>query len=217
VLGGADKFVDNISKKAVGTSGPNTSVIAAGETPLGKKALEKPSAISNQQGIKLVENKISTPRTTGKKSVKKPSAILKLQEERLAKNKSSTPPTTGKQALNKSSSSISKQEEKKITLNKTSKMPTRKRFERNSKKNPWSMTNPKRSERNTEKNPRTMVNPNYKFRKSLLSNDDLKKTAPCTRELHTFYMQRGMTNHNSFIMVALRPGTMHVLREEMNR
>jgi hypothetical protein len=48
VLTGADKFVDDISKKAVGTSRPNTSIIAPGETPLGKKALEKPSSISNQ-------------------------------------------------------------------------------------------------------------------------------------------------------------------------
>jgi hypothetical protein len=47
VLAGADKSVDDTSKKAVGTSGPNTSVIAPGETPLGKKALEKSSAISN--------------------------------------------------------------------------------------------------------------------------------------------------------------------------
>jgi hypothetical protein len=48
VLAGADKSVDDISKKVVGTFGPNTSVISSGETPLGKKALEKPSAISNQ-------------------------------------------------------------------------------------------------------------------------------------------------------------------------
>jgi hypothetical protein len=47
VLAGADKSVDDTSKKAVGTSGPNTSVIAPGETPLGKKALEKSSVISN--------------------------------------------------------------------------------------------------------------------------------------------------------------------------
>jgi hypothetical protein len=47
VLAGADKSVNDISKKAIGTSGPNTSMIASGETPLGKKALEKPSAISN--------------------------------------------------------------------------------------------------------------------------------------------------------------------------
>jgi hypothetical protein len=46
VLAGADKSVDDISKKVVGTSGPNTSVIAPGGTPLGKKVLEKPSAIS---------------------------------------------------------------------------------------------------------------------------------------------------------------------------
>jgi hypothetical protein len=62
VLAGVDKSVDDTSKKVIGTSGPNTSVIAPGETPLGKKALEKPSAISNQQGKKLAENKISTPR-----------------------------------------------------------------------------------------------------------------------------------------------------------
>jgi hypothetical protein len=72
VLVGANKSVDDILKKVVGTSGPNTSVIAPGETPLGKKALEKPSAILNQQGRKLVENKISTPRTAGKKSLEKP-------------------------------------------------------------------------------------------------------------------------------------------------
>jgi hypothetical protein len=48
VLGGADKSVDDISKKVVGTDGPNTSVIAPGEKPLGKKSLEKPSTISNQ-------------------------------------------------------------------------------------------------------------------------------------------------------------------------
>jgi hypothetical protein len=72
VLACADKSVNDISKKVVGTSGLNTSIIAPGETPLGKKALEKPSAISNQQGKKLVENKMSTPRTTGKKSLEKP-------------------------------------------------------------------------------------------------------------------------------------------------
>jgi hypothetical protein len=34
---------------------PNTSVIGPGETPLGKKAIDKPSTISNQQGKKLAE------------------------------------------------------------------------------------------------------------------------------------------------------------------
>jgi hypothetical protein len=52
-----------------------------------------------------------------------------------------------------------------------------------------------------------MVNPNYKFGKSLLSDDDLKKVAPCTRKLHTFYMQRGKLDDESSIMVALQPGT----------
>jgi hypothetical protein len=47
VLAGADKSIDDTSNKVVGTSGPNTFVIGPGETPLGKKALEKPSAISN--------------------------------------------------------------------------------------------------------------------------------------------------------------------------
>jgi hypothetical protein len=75
VLAGADKSVDDILKKVVGTSGPNTSVIAPGETTLGKKALQKASAISNQQGKKLSENKISTPLTIGKKSLEKPSAF----------------------------------------------------------------------------------------------------------------------------------------------
>jgi hypothetical protein len=61
------------------------------------------------------------------------------------------------------------------------------------------MTNPKQSESDTEKNPWAMANPNYKFGKNLLSHGDLKKAAPFTRKLQTFYMQRGM--------VALRPGT----------
>jgi hypothetical protein len=68
------------------------------------------------------------------------------------------------------------------------------------------MTNPKQCKRNTEKNPWAIVKPNYKFRKSLLINGDLKKAAPCTRML-TFYMQRGKSDDNSDIMVALRPET----------
>jgi hypothetical protein len=69
------------------------------------------------------------------------------------------------------------------------------------------MTSPKQSEGDTEKNPWAMDNPNYKFEKSLLSDGDLKKAAPCTSQLHTFYMQRGKSDDNSDIMVALRPGT----------
>jgi hypothetical protein len=60
VLAGANKSVDDTLKKVVGTFGPNTFVIAPGETPLGKKALEKPSAISNQQGKKLAEKNLYT-------------------------------------------------------------------------------------------------------------------------------------------------------------
>jgi hypothetical protein len=63
VLAGADKSVDGISKKVVGASGPNTSLIAPGETPLDKKAFEKPLAISNQQGKKLSENKMNQIRS----------------------------------------------------------------------------------------------------------------------------------------------------------
>jgi hypothetical protein len=207
VLAGADKSVDHTSKNVVCTYGPNTYVISPGDTPLGKKALEKPSAIINQQGKKLAENKISTPRTAGKKSLEKPSAISKLQEEKLAKNKSSTPPAASKQALKKPSSAISKQQKKEITVNKTSKRPTRKRSKRNTKENPWYMTNPKKSERDTEKNPWAMDNANYKFGKRLLSDGDLKKTAPFTRKLHKFYMQHGKSDDDSHIMVALRPKT----------
>jgi hypothetical protein len=104
-----------------------------GETPLGKKVLEKPSASS------------------------------KLQEEKLAKNNSSTTPRAGKQALKKPSSAISKQQEKEIAVNKTSKRPTRKRSKRNTKENRLYMTNTKQSESDTEKNPWAMANPNYKF------------------------------------------------------
>jgi hypothetical protein len=123
----------------------------------------------------------------------------------LPKNKSSTPPTAGKQALKNPSSAISKQQEKEIVVNKTSKRPTKKRSKRNTKENPWYMTNPKQSERDTEKNPWAMDNPNYKFGKSLLSDGDLKKVAPCTRQLHKFYMQRVKSDDDSHIMVALRP------------
>jgi hypothetical protein len=191
VLASADKSVDDILKKVVGTSGPNTSVIAPSETPLGKKALEKPLAISNQQGKKLAENKFSTPCSAGKKSLEKPSAISKLQEDKLAKIKSSTP-TAGKQALKKPSSAISKQQEKEIAVNKTSKRPTRKRSKRNTKETPRS-------------NPWAMNNPNYKFGKSLLTDGDLKKAAPFTRKLHKFYMQRDKSYDDSHIMVKLRP------------
>jgi hypothetical protein len=69
------------------------------------------------------------------------------------------------------------------------------------------MTNPKRSERNTKKNPWALSNPNYKFGKSLFSGDDIKMVAPCTRDLHTFYMQRVMSDDDSLITVSLRPGT----------
>jgi hypothetical protein len=155
----------------------------------------------------LPKIKISTPCTAGKKALEKPSAISKLQEKKLAKNKSSTPPTVGKQALKKPSSAISKQQEKEIVVYKTSKRPTRKQSKRNNKENPWYITNPKQSERDTEKNPWAMVNPNYIFRKSLLSDGDPKKAAPCTRKLHKFYMQSGKSDDDSDIMVALRPGT----------
>jgi hypothetical protein len=121
------------------------------------------------------------------KSLEKPSAISKLQEEKLAKNKISTPPTAGKQSLKKPSA-ISKQQEMETVVNKTSKRPTRKRYKRNTKENRWYMTNPKQTKSDTEKNPWAMDNPNYEFRKSLLSDDDLKKATPFTRKLHTFYM-----------------------------
>jgi hypothetical protein len=69
------------------------------------------------------------------------------------------------------------------------------------------MTNPKQSESYTKKNPWAMANPNYKFGKNLLSDGDLKKPTPFTRKLHTFYMQRGKSDDDSDITVALRPET----------
>jgi hypothetical protein len=130
-----------------------------------------------------------------------------MQEQKLAKHKSSTPPTAGKQAFKNPSSAISKQQKMEIVVNKTSKRPTRKQSKRNTKENRWYMTNPKQYESDTEKNPWAMVNPNYKFGKSLHSDGDLKKAAPFTRKLHTFYMQRGKSDADSQIMLALRPGT----------
>jgi hypothetical protein len=76
------------------------------------------------------------------------------------------------------------------------------------------MTNPKQSESDTEKNPWAMVNPNYKFEKSLLSDGDLKRAAPLTRKLHTFYMQHGKLDDDSEIMVALRPKTIAWLKRD---
>jgi hypothetical protein len=69
------------------------------------------------------------------------------------------------------------------------------------------MTNSNQSKRDIEKNPWAMDNPNYKFEKSFLSDGDLKKAAPFTRKLHKFYMQRGKSDDDSHIMVALRPET----------
>jgi hypothetical protein len=118
VLVDANKFVNYISKKAAGTSGPNTSVIAPGETPSspGKKALEKNfPAISKQHQKKLAENKSSTPHATGKKALEKSSSdISKQQEKKPAENKSSTPRATGKKALQKPSSTISKRGKRKL-------------------------------------------------------------------------------------------------------
>jgi hypothetical protein len=51
-----------------------------------------------------------------------------------------------------------------------------------------------------------MANPNYKFGKNLLSDGDLKKAAPFTKKLHTFYMQCGKSDDDSDIMIRLRPG-----------
>jgi hypothetical protein len=129
------------------------------------------------------------------------------KKRNLPKNKSSTPPTAGKQALKKPPSAISKQQEKEIDVNKTFERPTRKRSKRNTKENRWYMTNRKQSESDTEKNPWAMVNPNNKFGKSLLSDGDIKKVAPFTRKLHTFYMQRGKSDDDSQIIVALWSGT----------
>jgi hypothetical protein len=52
-----------------------------------------------------------------------------------------------------------------------------------------------------------MANPNYNFGKDILSDGDLKKAAPFTRKLHTFYMQSGASEDASDIMVALGPKT----------
>jgi hypothetical protein len=71
------------------------------------------------------------------------------------------------------------------------------------------MTNPKKFENDTGKNPWAMANPNYKFGKNLLSDGGLKKAAPFTRRLHTFYMQRGKSDDDSNIMSHFGPGPMH--------
>jgi hypothetical protein len=52
-----------------------------------------------------------------------------------------------------------------------------------------------------------MTNPNYKLGKSILNDDDLNVAPPCTRDLHTFYMQRVKSDDDSPIMLALQPGT----------
>jgi hypothetical protein len=216
VLAGADKSIDDILKKAIGTSGPNTSVIARGETPLGKKALEKPSAISNQQGKKLAKNKVLHHVQQARNPLRNLQPFQSCKKRNLPKNKSSTPPTTGKQALKKPSSAISKQQEKENVVNKISKRPTRKRSKRNTKENPWYMTNPKQSERDTEKNPWAMDNPNYKFGKSLLSDGDLKRPllVPDNSTHSTCNVVSQMIIPT--LWSHFGPGEMHGLRE-MNR
>jgi hypothetical protein len=113
-------------------------------------------------------------------------------------------------------------------------MPTRRRYERNTKKhpwamtnpkgserntkkNPWAMTNPKRSERNTKKNPLAMVNPNYKFGKTFLVVM-ISKWLLLILEIST----HSTCNVLSQLMILqLRshfgPGPMHGPREETNR
>jgi hypothetical protein len=76
------------------------------------------------------------------------------------------------------------------------------------------MTNPNQYERDTEKNPWAMDNPNYKFGKNLLSDGDVKKAAPCTRQLHTFYMQRGKSDDDSEIMSHFDLGNAWPQRDE---
>jgi hypothetical protein len=107
MLAHADKFVDDVSKKAAGTSGPNTYVIAPRETPLDKKALDKyVDDISKKvAGIFGPNTSVIAPGETplGKKALEKPLAISKQQGKKLAENKISTPHTAGKKALEKPS------------------------------------------------------------------------------------------------------------------
>jgi hypothetical protein len=58
VLAGADKSVNNTLKKVVGTSGPNTSVIAPGETPLERKPLRnlQPFQISKERNLPKIKS-----------------------------------------------------------------------------------------------------------------------------------------------------------------
>jgi hypothetical protein len=58
VLAGANKSVYDISKKAVGTSRPNTSIIAHSKTPLGKKAPEnlQPFQISKERNLPKIKS-----------------------------------------------------------------------------------------------------------------------------------------------------------------
>jgi hypothetical protein len=168
-----DKFADDILKKVVGTSGPNTSVIAPGETP---------RLPANQSDVLAGADKSVDDISKKAAGTSGPNTSVIAPGE--------TPPLPGKKALEKPSSAMSKQHEKKIAENRTSKMPTRKRSERNTKKNPW-----------------TMTNPNYKFGDIILRDDDLNVVAPCTRDLHTFFMQCSKAEDNSLIMIALRPGT----------
>jgi hypothetical protein len=59
-----------------------------------------------------------------------------------------------------------------------------------------------------------MTNPNYKFGKSILSADVLDVVAPCTRDLHTFFMERCEAQDESPITVALQPRTSWWLMRE---
>jgi hypothetical protein len=97
---------DDILKKAAGTSEPNISVIAPGETPL---------LLGNQSDVLAGADK--SVNDISKNVVGTSTSVIVPNE---------TPLLPGKKALKKPSSAISKQQEKKIVENKTSKMPTRK-------------------------------------------------------------------------------------------
>jgi hypothetical protein len=114
MLANGDKSVDDISKKAAGTSGPNTSVIAPGEKPPCNQSDVLAGADKSDDNISKEAAGASGPNTfviahgespplPSNKALEKPSAISKQQQKKLAKNKSSAPPTAGKKALEKPS------------------------------------------------------------------------------------------------------------------
>jgi hypothetical protein len=108
----ADKSANYILKKVAGTFGPNTSIIAPGETPP-SPGNQSDVLAGADKSVDDISKKVvgtsgsntsvitpgETPLLQVKKALEKLSVISKQQRNELAENKISTPRIVGKKAL----------------------------------------------------------------------------------------------------------------------